>query len=223
MDGVISEFKNERKGELDTAYSELLAAQTTLAQNQADLAETKSKIETVDAEIGSLKGQMAPLDVQLAQAQQVLDEIAKKFPGVDFDSLAGKITEMENVLEEKKQSLAAKQAEVEIATQKVAANQNTISRFQKRASDRLTAIGGNAAEGTITAVNNDWGFAVANVGSGIGIKGDSMLIVKRGAQRIAQLQVVSVQPGKTVLDIRQDSLTGVVQPGDRVIFEDTVE
>jgi hypothetical protein len=166
---------------------------------------------------------MAPLDAEIANAEGTVEALKAKFPGVTLDNIGDTIKKLQSDLEDTKQELSAKQAEVEIVSKQVAANGKAIERAQKRAADRLARVRGNATEGTITAVNNDWGFAVANVGSSAGIEGESQLIVKRGTQRIATLDVVSVQPGKTVLDIRQKSLSGVVQPGDRVIFEKPLE
>lgn len=219
MDGMIGEFETTKVEALGTAHGDLLKAEKLLAQNEADLAETKNKIATVETEIGTLKAEMAPLDTEIASAEDTVTALQAKFPGVDLDNLGSTIKKLQSDLEDAKQELAAKQAEVEIVSKQVASNNKSIERAQERVADRLARIRSNATEGTITAVNNDWGFAVANVGSAAGINGESELIVKRGTERIATLQVVSVQPGKTVLDIRQNSLTGVVQPGDRVIFE----
>ena len=223
MDNIINEFVDPKVGELETAHADLYAAEKLLAQHEADLSETKDKIATIDTEIGTLKGEMAPLDAEIATAESTVEELRSRFPGINLDNIGEKIKQLQSDLEDSKQELAAKQAEVEIVTKQVAANGKSIERAQKRAAERLARIRGNATEGTITAVNTDWGFAVANVGSGAGIGDESILIVKRGAQRIARLEVVSVQPGKTVLDIRQKSLTGLVQPGDRVIFEKPLE
>ena len=66
-------------------------------------------------------------------------------------------------------------------------------------------------------------IVVIGVGKNQGIKGDSSLIVKRGGARIANLNIVEVKPNVTVADIRQKSLSGVVQPGDQVIFQNLGE
>ena len=92
-----------------------------------------------------------------------------------------------------------------------------------RAQRVLTLGRRNATEGTVTAVNRDWGFVVINVGQRQGVEGDSSLIVKRAGQRIANLNIVEVKPNITVADIRQKALSGVVQPGDQVIFQNLGE
>ena len=87
--------------------------------------------------------------------------------------------------------------------------------------ERSQGIALNGTEGTITAVNQDWGFAVINIGKNQGVSADSELIVKRGSDIVGKLSIVSIEPRLTVADIRQDTLRNGARivPGDKVIFE----
>ena len=76
---------------------------------------------------------------------------------------------------------------------------------------------------TSTNPHKDWGFVLVNIGKDQGVQGDSELIVQRDGIRIGNLNVVSIQPGLTVADINQKGLSGSVEPGDKVIFENIGE
>ena len=92
---------------------------------------------------------------------------------------------------------------------------------RRAAGERNRGISQNALEGTVIATNQDYGFAVINIGERSGLTGGSRLIVRRGNQRIGTLNVSSVSANKTIADIEADSLTPglAVSPGDRVILE----
>jgi hypothetical protein len=111
--------------------------------------------------------------------------------------------------------------ESEVIDRKLKTNRGVITRLQEKQRDRDIGITRNAMEATITAVNQDWGFAVINIGKNQGVTADSELIVKRGNQIVGKLTIVSIEPRLTVGDIRQDTLKkgARILPGDRVIFE----
>ncbi len=227
-DQIWSEIEDEDTPALNTAIKARNDADALLATNTANLNSENDKIDTLTGEIAALKAKLAPLDAEITEAETQIAKINTDLkpllpPGteVNKDNIGKTIDDLNKALEGLKTELANKQAEIEIASQAVAANNQRIESQRKRQAERLAGIRANAREGVLTAVNNDWGFAVANLGSNDGITGESQLIVKNGAQRVATLGVVSVEPNLTVLDIRQDSLTGVVQPGDTVIFEKT--
>lgn len=201
------------------AFERLWKADNMLAQHEADLGQTKINIAKLNAEVNSLNKQMAPLDDQIEKIDKVIEELKTKFPGVTPENVGTVIQQLESDLDDVKQELIVKRGEREITTRKFTTNQAQIDRGKVSQTKRLLRIKRNATEGVITAVNLDWGFVVVNIGARQGLSGDSTLIVKRGESRIADLSIVSIKPGITVANINQDTLTGVVQPGDRVIFK----
>ena len=100
-------------------------------------------------------------------------------------------------------------------------NNATIKTFSKNQAERSDGIVLNGTEGTITAVNQEWGFAVIGIGKNQGVSADSDLIVKRGTEVIGKLRISSIEPRLTVADIIQKTLKkgARILPGDRVIFE----
>lgn len=218
IDNILKEFED-----LDVAsvHDKIYEEEGRLEIARSEFENSQQNISALKNEISELQGQLAPLDSELNKAQLAIDQIRIKFPGVDKDNIGPKIKEIELKLEDTKQELAAKKAEIELMEKRVASNNAAVGRYQKRQAERLAKIRGNAIEGTITAVNNDWGFVVLNMGTSQGVSEETNLIVKRSGNRVAYLSPVSVQSGTTVANIDQRSLTGVIQPGDRVIFQST--
>ena len=205
------------------SYEALYVEETRLADSKARTDGHNVNIKRLDNEISGLNTKKAPIDKEIAKAEEAVKEVNKRFPGTTLQTIAPKLKELENDLESAKQDLATKQAELEVVSKKVAANEVRIEKAEKVQTDRLTSIERNSSEGVITAVNEDWGFVLVNIGKDQGVQGDSELIVKRDGIRIGNLNVVSIQPGITVADINQKGLSGSVEPGDRVIFQNLGE
>ena len=221
--GVLNEIKQEDDPALTASYEALYAQEVRLAESKANTDTHNVNIKRLDNEIAGLNSEKAPVDKKIATAENAVKEISERFPGTTLQNVAEKIKQLESDLETAKQDLATRKTELEVVNKKVAANEVRIEKAEKVQTDRLSSIGRNATEGLITAVNTDWGFVLVNIGKDQGVQGDSQLIVQRDGIRIGNLNVVSIQPGLTVADINQKGLSGSVEPGDKVIFENIGE
>ena len=221
--GVLNEIKQEDDPALIASYEALYAQEVRLAESKANTDTHNVNIKRLDNEISGLNSEKAPVDKKIATAENAVKEISERFPGTTLQNVAEKIKQLESDLETAKQDLATRKTELEVVNKKVAANEVRIEKAEKVQTDRLSSIGRNATEGLITAVNKDWGFVLVNIGKDQGVQGDSQLIVQRDGIRIGNLNVVSIQPGLTVADINQKGLSGSVEPGDKVIFENIGE
>ena len=221
--GVLNKIKQEDDPALIASYEALYAQEVRLAESKANTDTHNVNIKRLDNEISGLNSEKAPVDKKIATAENAVKEISERFPGTTLQNVAEKIKQLESDLETAKQDLATRKTELEVVNKKVAANEVRIEKAEKVQTDRLSSIGRNATEGLITAVNTDWGFVLVNIGKDQGVQGDSQLIVQRDGIRIGNLNVVSIQPGLTVADINQKGLSGSVEPGDKVIFENIGE
>ena len=221
--GVLNKIKQEDDPALIASYEALYAQEVRLAESKANTDTHNVNIKRLDNEISGLNSEKAPVDKKIATAENAVKEISERFPGTTLQNVAEKIKQLESDLETAKQDLSTRKTELEVVNKKVAANEVRIEKAEKVQTDRLSSIGRNATEGLITAVNKDWGFVLVNIGKDQGVQGDSELIVQRDGIRIGNLNVVSIQPGLTVADINQKGLSGSVEPGDKVIFENIGE
>ena len=220
---VLNDIQQTDDPALIASYEALYAQEVRLAESKANTDSHNVNIKRLDNEISGLNSEKAPVDKKIATAENAVKEISERFPGTTLQNVAEKIKQLESDLETAKQDLATRKTELEVVNKKVAANEVRIEKAEKVQTDRLSSIGRNATEGLITAVNKDWGFVLVNIGKDQGVQGDSQLIVQRDGIRIGNLNVVSIQPGLTVADINQKGLSGSVEPGDKVIFENIGE
>jgi DNA repair exonuclease SbcCD ATPase subunit len=220
---VLNDIQQTDDPALIASYEALYAQEVRLAESKANTDSHNVNIKRLDNEISGLNSEKAPVDKKIATAENAVKEISERFPGTTLQNVAEKIKQLESDLETAKQDLATRKTELEVVNKKVAANEVRIEKAEKVQTDRLSSIGRNATEGLITAVNKDWGFVLVNIGKDQGVQGDSELIVQRDGIRIGNLNVVSIQPGLTVADINQKGLSGSVEPGDKVIFENIGE
>ena len=220
---VLNDIQQTDDPALIASYEALYAQEVRLAESKANTDSHNVNIKRLDNEISGLNSEKAPVDKKIATAENAVKEISERFPGTTLQNVAEKIKQLESDLETAKQDLATRKTELEVVNKKVAANEVRIEKAEKVQTDRLSSIGRNATEGLITAVNTDWGFVLVNIGKDQGVQGDSQLIVQRDGIRIGNLNVVSIQPGLTVADINQKGLSGSVEPGDKVIFENIGE
>lgn len=182
----------------------LANAQALLKTKTADLAKVENDIKAKQDELTSLETQLAIL-----LAGETIDSIQAKIESLNQE-IATLETDKENATKE-----------MEVAKGKVTAQEATVASLQRAASERNQGINQNALEGMVIATNQDYGFAVVNLGERNGVTGGSRFIVKRGNQRVGTLNISSVSANRTIADIESDSVTPglAISPGDRVIFE----
>ncbi|MCP4848369.1 MAG: hypothetical protein GY899_10535 [Verrucomicrobiaceae bacterium] len=223
IDSLLVNFEETLDPKLVTAFELQMKTEGELAQHSADLEQANLDITKLNSEIGSLNTKMKPIDEEIAEAEKAVETIQAQFPGATLENVAEKLKQFESDLDDAKQELSAKLAEIDIVSKKVAANQTRIEKATQVQADRLASITRNALVGSVTAVNEGWGFVVINIGKDQGVENDAVLIVKRGERRIATLKIVSIQPGLTVADINQKDISGDVVQGDSVIFKNLGE
>ncbi len=190
-----------------------------LANSKEEL--TSSTLRTVMKELEIEKAKEEPLDMEIAEAQKGMDEFNKKFPGIDFDALPGKIAEMETQQRELKSEEDALRAETAIVAKKIETNSGVITRLQEKQTNRVKGVARNASQPLVTAVNDEWGFVVINAGKDSGVSNNSRLLATRGGQVVCRLKIVKIEGRLTVANIDRSTLSAgaTVLPGDQVIFQ----
>lgn len=182
---------------------------------------------------GFIKGEQKLLDAEMdirsglmerkAEQDKILTdlEVAVGRPIDDLDELDVEIAKMTDDLANAEKEKEELEKNLMTMNNHVKRNEGTIGTLTEKQQVRSQGINLNGTEGTITAVNQDWGFVVINIGKNQGVDGNSELIVKRGTEVVGKLAMVSIEPRQTVADIRMDTLKkgARILPGDKVIFE----
>lgn len=202
---LIDKFVDQDKNFEKDKYEKEQEEKTALAKEKEDkevIAETDKSQKEIDATNAEIQAAM------------------KDFPGKPED-LPVMRDALKAEIESQETKLAALQKEIEVTNAVVAENQKSIGRHSDGQTQRGKTIALSQQEGIITAVNNDWGFVVVNMGKVAGVSNDSRLLVKRGNQLIGKLNITQIENNLTVADIDGKSIRGNnrIQPGDQVIFD----
>jgi archaellum component FlaC len=214
------------------------ATDKTIADQEASLKEAKEKealaqasVEALSSTVNSLRNENNQLDSTLATQKQefanleeALEEVNKVLAelggNVTLDELPDRIAEIEQNKKDQEARLSELTTLIEGGRKQVAANRSEAQRLAERKDRRTARIRGNAMEAVVTAVNPEWGFVVIGAGSNSGFTPQTSLLVKRGDTFVGRVKPSSIEPGQTIAEIDEKSLSpGVrLQPGDRVIL-----
>lgn len=179
--------------------------------------EANRKVDSTTAQINQREQEIKGKENRIAEIEKALEP----FKGITLETLNDTLDEMKKEVADLEEEIATSEKELEVTTAKVNANQATIDDYANKQAERSRKIALDSIEGTITAVNNDWGFVVINVGRNRGLDPDAALLIKRGNENIGKLSVRSIEPNMVVADIMTESLKqgARVMPGDRVVFK----
>ncbi len=182
-----------------------------LQNQQSSLSAKTTELENINKEIADKTAELEKWQTMIADAVG---------PG-GLEGITQKIEELSRDITNLKSAQEAQENELKLAQKQVADSRASLTALQKTAAQRNRGITLNGLEGTVLAVNTDYGFAVINLGESKGLTADAKLIVKRGDTRIGMLSVSSISESKTIADIVGSSLAPgeSIAPGDRVIVE----
>ncbi|MCB1232127.1 MAG: hypothetical protein KDN19_17810 [Verrucomicrobiae bacterium] len=215
---------NQVEDDLTKSTEERTQAQDNRDQISASLSETQQQIKRQTAQITSSQQELEKMKIEKQEIDLAIEKIFP--PGSPIktveqlqqaqQALKDQLTEQEN----KKTDLNAKLEQIQ--TEMVAAEKKA-RELESYQVDRAKQIALNGLEATVIAVNRNFGFVMVNAGQNLGVKPESSLLVKRGTDRIARLQIRELEPNVLVADVIPDSVVAGtrVQPGDKVIFENT--
>lgn len=191
--------KSEANAELEAAKGKTGDKQKTLAQIENDLASKQARQQEID---------------------DTIDELRKKFDGITLEEVPAKVAELE--AQQKRLTAELEDAEVIKAglESDVSSNLAEIGRVEEKIEESIARVSRNVFQATLTAVDNDWNFAVIGAGEKSGLTGDSQLLVQRGGRLIGKLAISKLEANSAVADVVPGSLRpGVIlRPGDQVIL-----
>ena len=87
--------------------------------------------------------------------------------------------------------------------------------------ERIKKISRGQLQGTVIAINHDWGFVMVNAGEAHGIETGTTFLVNRAKRRVARLAITHLREGVCLCRVQRDDNIEAVRIGDSVIIEDT--
>ena len=212
----------------DKMIKERDVARNEHAEAESDLETSQSNLKLTKREAATWKSKIAEQDKKLQKIQDLIASVKKAFSelgrDIQLDQIPGLVKKLEDDLKEANKKLEELQTYTAAADKRVAANSSQLQDLGKRRNKRARRIRGNSAEGQVTAVNHDWGFAIVNVPSNMPVDESSKLMVKRGTAFIGSLKINAIEGARIIADVDYKSMSPgmVVQPGDVVILAQPV-
>jgi len=219
-----SAFIVKTKKEAKVMETERDAAKTAHAETMANLDTVEGNIKLSKREASGWESKIAAQDEQLKKNLELMMSIKDAFKelggDIEISEVPALVKRLEDELKDKNRKLEELQALSEVANKRVEANNIVINDLSDRIEKRAKRIASNDAEGMITAVNHDWGFAIVSIPSNMIVDEGSKLLIKRGTGLIGKLDVNAIEGGRIVADVDYQSMTAgmVVQPGDTVML-----
>jgi predicted nucleic acid-binding Zn-ribbon protein len=202
------------------------AAKVKLIETEESRDNTESNLKLAKREAATWQSKIDEQKEKIDGFANVKVNIQKQFADVlggrkvELNEIPALVKKLEDDLKSNNRKLEELQSLTEAAGKRVAGNNAQIDDLQTRMTKRAERIRANSLQGTITAVNHDWGFAVVSVPKKMPIDDASQLIVKRGNTFIGRLKINAIEAGRIMTDVDYQSMTPgmVVQPGDAVVL-----
>ncbi len=218
----VSDQITETEAQLVEAEQERDKATTSKNETGAKLSEKKEELKRNLAMIQTTQEALAEADIKKKEYDIILNRFKEK--GIDgIDDLIALEEGKKKAVADAEADLSAAETKLEEIQQKTTVAEAEVTEHKQNQIRYATNVALNGLEATVIAVNPDWGFVMVNVGENLGITESVSLLVKRGEERVARLQVREVRPSMLVADVIPGSLNegDQVQPGDKVILEST--
>ena len=135
------------------------------------------------------------------------------------DDLKRQVEDNVRRLNEANASLAKEKDALTLALQRKEDTENSLTAAKRKESMQTSGEMEPNFRTTVREVFSRWGFVVIEGGGSRGVNANTKLLVARGGQKIAELQVTTVEPSVAVCAIVPGSLRGdmTIAPGDLVV------
>ncbi|MFK7909841.1 MAG: hypothetical protein AB8F34_04480 [Akkermansiaceae bacterium] len=229
----LHEANENRKASIRNKKKEAKAMEVSRDAAKKKLIETEESRDNTESNLKLAKREAATWQSKIDEQQEKIDGFAKtkaaiqkqfeeQFQGrkVQLNEIPGLVKTLEDDLKKANRKLEELQSLTEAAGKRVETKTGQITELGTRMEKRAARIRANALQGTITAVNHDWGFAVVSVPKKMPLDAASQLIVKRGNTFVGRLKINAIEAGRVMTDVDYQSMTPgmVVQPGDAVVL-----
>lgn len=200
-------------------------AETKKSASDEEKATNKLKRDFDDAEkeLADTKTKIEGIATNRANMQRQIDEMVKGSGVSSPEEALAKVEALKGETDALTKESDTLTQELTMNKGKAAESDQLLAKLRALQETRRKAIALSGRSATVAAVNQEFSFAIINLGQKDGITTDTRLLVKRGGQRIARLNIVRIENGQTVADIDLKSVEPGMEvlPGDQVIIENT--
>lgn len=228
--------RNEANHTVKTTLGNLSKEVKQVKDDDVALNEAKQAAQTAEERVNQVKIKLSNADKDKSSLSREISEIEshrtelntkfKALPeGVTPENLNEKVAQMQTALAESKKKVEDGEAASKAKVDELKKTEEQREDVVKRIDERKKLYARNSLSCSVVAVNNDWGFVIINAGEHQGISSETKLLVTRGQNTLGKLNIVSVEPNRTVANIDQKSARkgASIAPGDQVILETLIQ
>lgn len=228
-----NESLKKEKAARDQATAELNTTNGYISDEEQKLADAtqkrntyKADSETLGQELAVLKDANGKLQADLAikendlkETTDKLDELNKKFDGKDLSEIAAEIDAIKKENTRVSSEIAAKTAQHEALTKHSEQLVNAADGLTKLAADQRARISPANLKTSVRSIYDTWGFIILSGGANEGVVLGSKLAVMRGNDKIAELNVSTVEPTMSSAEVIPSTMTEgeKIMVGDKVV------
>lgn len=223
----------KEKAARDQANAELNTTNGYIADEEQKLAEAAQKRDTYKADSEALNQELATLkdanaklqsdltvkENDLATTTSQLEDLNKKFEGRDLSEIAQEIDATKKENARVGEEIAAKAARHAALTKHSEQLINAAESLTKLAADQRARISPANLKTSVRNIYDDWGFVILSGGANKGVVLGSKLAVMRGNEKIAELNVSTVEPTMAAGEVIPSTMAEgeVIMVGDSVV------
>lgn len=191
--------REQVKGELAKANENLTAAQNESKQKDGTITELQGKVAAKDKDVETAKA-------DLVKAQADLE--AEKAKSAAAQGAPEKVKELEGKLD-------ALTKENKVVGEQVVALQAVKAKLE---AEKLEwTVTPPSVRGMISAVQDNWGFVVLNIGEQQKVRKEAQFLVYRDSKLVCKVQVVNVMANNSIAEVLPDYQRSAPRVGDQVL------
>ncbi len=217
----VTETLGEKEDELDGLKEEESNAKDVRNMASAAVGEVEQSLKIVQRDIQKEKTELEKIQIEQREIEMATKRVFPDGVRQSPAELRMVLTMLEDTLASNETKKAAIDAEVANLGIKKTDLLDVVGKEETFQLERRQKIILGSLEGTVIAVNRDWGFVMVNAGKAHGVEPNASILVKRGNSHIGRLRIVNLQENVCVCDLVPGSSTkGIgLSAGDKVIFE----
>ena len=210
----------EARYQAENAQRQAESAQRTAEEDaetlRGELTETKDNLNGA-MQFGAMqKARGDELDAELTSAKANLIEAQRDIQAWEGLGVTRQfVITMKERLNEANNEIQAINAEKEVMIRQLDQIKYELSRF---VGPTQKVVMRDGIEGSILAVDPEWGFVVLNVGEQDGVRENGELMISRGGKLVGKVQISSVETDRSIANVMPGWLQTDIQVGDEVLY-----
>ena len=213
-------FLAERLGVLETKEGELAGLRKDVAGLEKENKELAEEILKATTEKADLQEDIRKKNRTIEENNETIKKYEEALSSAgNPEELKRQVTDNIARLKQAETDLATEKGNLEAALQRKDNLETSLAAIRRKETMQQSGQMESNFRTTVREVFSRWGFVTINGGASRGVNAKTKLNVMRGGDKIAELQVTTVEPSVSVCAIVPGTLAGdaAIAPGDQIV------